>query len=281
MRRFLIGGNWKMQVNQVGEAEKIAEQISTAIDNIDLVDVFIAPPFTALYQVNRALSKTNLKLAAQNMHYVDKGAFTGQISVDSLIDCGCDYVILGHSEPRRIFGEKNETINLKVLKALEKGLKVVLCVGETAKERLEDKVTSVNHQQLSGCLKDVSENQLTNIIIAYEPVWAINNPYLNPDTEIKPATPEQAEEAHIIIRKWFKENYGLEASNEIRIIYGGSMNAKNAKQLLEIEDIDGGLIGSASLSVDKLYPIIRIAQDISEKNRDYKWVDNTLKFEKK
>ncbi|MHA1971625.1 MAG: triose-phosphate isomerase [Candidatus Hodarchaeales archaeon] len=279
MRRFLIGGNWKMQVNQVGEAEKIAEEISTAIEKIDLVDVFIAPPFTALYSVKRILSKTNLELSAQNMHYVDKGAFTGQISVDSLIDCGCDYVILGHSEPRRIFGEKDEIINLKVLKALEKGLKVVLCVGETAKERSEDKVTSVNHEQLSGCLKNVTEKQLENVIIAYEPVWAINNPYLNPDTEIKPATPQQAEEAHIIIRNWFKENYGFEASKKIRIIYGGSMNAKNASQLLEIEDIDGGLIGSASLSVDKLYPIVEIAQNISEKNQDYKWVDNTLKFQ--
>ncbi|MHA2075132.1 MAG: triose-phosphate isomerase [Candidatus Hodarchaeales archaeon] len=278
MRRFVIGGNWKMQISKVEDAESIAEKIAVAINNIRFVDVFIAPSFNALYTVGKAIQNTKLNLSGQNIHYHEKGAFTGQISVLSLLDSGCEYVILGHSEPRRIFNETDEIINLKIRLALEKNLKPVLCIGETAKEREDDRVTEVNEEQLSGSLKGVSKRELHKIVIAYEPVWAINNKFLNPDTEIKPATPQQASEAHQIVRNWIRHNYNAKVAEDIPIIYGGSMNANNADKLLSIDDIDGGLIGGASLSVDTFLPIIQSADRLSGSKKDYQWEDNTLKF---
>lgn len=276
-RRFCIGGNWKMQISSVGEASKIASELSVAV-NSDYLDIFIAPSYNALYTLGTELQGSRVKLAAQNMYYREKGAFTGEISVSSLIDAGVKYVLLGHSERRRIFGETDNEINLKLLKALEKGLIPVLCIGETAKEREQGKVASVNETQLSGSLKDVSSKQMKNVIIAYEPVWAINNPYLNPDTEIKPATPLQASEAHKIARNWIKNNYSNTIAEQVRIIYGGSMNASNAAELLAIEDIDGGLVGGASLSAEKFIPIIQFADEIYRKDNNINWDGNTLKF---
>ncbi len=220
MRRFVIGGNWKMQITHVHDAVTIAKEISNAVDNILSVDVFIAPSFNALYAVGQTISKTNLKLASQNIHYHEQGAFTGETSILSCLEASCEYIILGHSERRRIFGETDEIINLKVLKTIEKGLKPVLCIGETARERAEGRVTEVNQSQLAGSLKSVSEKQLQNVIIAYEPVWAINNKFLNPDTEIRPATPKQASEAHEIVRYWIRQQYGNTAAENIPIIYG-------------------------------------------------------------
>jgi triosephosphate isomerase len=264
MRRFIIGGNWKMQILQVGEAVKNAESIANALNNISKVDVFIAPSFNALYSVGKAILNTNLKLASQNIHYYEQGAFTGETSILSCVDAGCDYIILGHSERRRIFGESNEIINQKVLKTLQHGLKPVLCIGETAKERAEGRVREVNQNQLAESLKGVSQTQLENIIIAYEPVWAINNKFLNPGVEIKPATPDQANETHKMVRDWLKGEYGDSCSEKIPIIYGGSMNEKNAKELLKIKDIDGGLVGGASLTKKTFMPIIRSAEEISK-----------------
>ncbi|WP_455140031.1 triose-phosphate isomerase [Candidatus Hodarchaeum mangrovi] len=264
MRRFVIGGNWKMQVLTVDDAEKKAQTIASTIENIKRVEVFIAPPFNSLFNVKQIIAKTKLRIAGQNMHYIEQGAFTGQISVLSLLDAGCNYVILGHSEPRRIFGESNQTINLKVLKALQHGLKVVLCIGETAKEREEGLTREINSSQLSECLFGVSDEELKKIIIAYEPVWAINNPYLNPGIEIKPATPTQAASAHKMIRDWIRKEFGNPIGEWIRIIYGGSMSQSNARELLEITDIDGGLIGGASLTAESFTPIIQIAEELSK-----------------
>ncbi|MFX1283852.1 MAG: triose-phosphate isomerase [Promethearchaeota archaeon] len=276
MRRLIVGGNWKMSITHVGEAERIAKNIANALVSITSVEVFIAPSFNALYTIGLALAKTKIKLAGQNIHFQDKGAFTGETSILSLIDAGCEYVILGHSERRRIFGETNEIINLKVLKTIEKGLKPVLCIGETAKERAEDRVMEVNQSQLTGSLKNISEQQLKNVIIAYEPVWAINNKFLNPDVEIKPATPQQASEAHTIVRDWIRNHYSNAAAENTPIIYGGSMKESNAAELLAIEDIDGGLVGGASLSAESFVPIIRIAEDLSD--TEYVWEGSTLKF---
>ncbi|MHA2156910.1 MAG: triose-phosphate isomerase [Candidatus Hodarchaeales archaeon] len=278
MRRIVIGGNWKMQITSSNEAVSIADDIAQGLSTISSVDVFIAPSFTELYSVSKAIEDTLLKLAGQNMYFHDKGAFTGQISVLSLKNL-CQYVILGHSEPRRIFGETDDIIRQKLLKALEKGLKPVLCLGETAKEREEGNTKAVLHEQLAGSLKGLETGQMKEIVLAYEPVWAINNKFLNPDTEIRPASTVEANEAHTIIRDWLKNEFGTTTAEEISIIYGGSMNAQNAKELLSLEQIDGGLIGGASLSAEKFLPIIRIAAQLSEKQSvDYKWESNTLRF---
>jgi triosephosphate isomerase len=263
MVKYVIGGNWKM-FKTVGEAVETAKAIADAIKNHDKVDVFIAAPYTALYSVGNAIKGTNLKLAAQNMYFRDSGAFTGEISPDFLLDCGCEYVLLGHSERRRIFGETSEYINQKVVKALEKGLKPVVCIGETMKERTEGNTEKVNIEQLDKTLKDVEAAQMKNVVIAYEPVWAINNKFLNPDMEPIPATPEQAKEVHAFVRKWLVEKYGAEIGSAVPIQYGGSMNGKNAEELLAIENINGGLIGGASLTAEQFEPIIKIAQSKSQ-----------------
>ena len=268
-----------MQVVTVDESVRIAQEIARGISSISTVEVFISPSFNALYQVSQSLKGTRLHLAGQNMYTHDKGAFTGQISALSLIDAKCNFVLLGHSEPRRIFNENDELIREKLFKALDHRISPVLCIGETAKERKLDQTTEILHQQLSGSLKGLTSSQMRQTIIAYEPVWAINNKYLNPDTEIRPATPVEAKEAHGLTREWLRNEFGAQLAEEIPIIYGGSMNANNAKELLSIDDIDGGLIGGASLSADKFLPIIQFAAKLSgEESTDYRWENNTLRF---
>jgi triosephosphate isomerase len=262
MRQFIIGGNWKMQIPNVKDAVKRAEEIAKRLINITKISVFIAPSINSLYSIAQILKNTNLHLAGQNIHYYEQGAFTGQNSVLSLIEAGCHYCILGHSEPRRIFGESDYLINLKVIKTLEKGIKPVLCVGETAKERENGLTQKILETQLNGSLKDITEKQINNVIIAYEPVWAIDNKFLNPDIEIRPASIKEASEAHQIIRDWIKEKFGAK-SDIIPIIYGGSMKASNAQDLLKLEDIDGGLVGGASLTAKTFLPIIEIADKLT------------------
>ncbi len=260
MRKFKIFGNWKMQILNVEEAVSIATEIAKALDdlNTENVEVCIAPSFNALFSVGQAIKGTKLKLCGQNMYFRDKGAFTGEISPDSLLDAGCEYVLLGHSERRRIFGESDAVINQKVKKALEKGLKPVLCIGETAKEKENGQTETVIKTQIENSLADVPQEQLNQITIAYEPVWAINNKFLNPDSEIKTATPEEAEKIHVFIRKLLVNKFG-DIGKKILIQYGGSMKASNCEGLLNIAEINGGLIGGASLSAEKFKPIIEAA----------------------
>jgi triosephosphate isomerase len=234
MRRYVIGGNWKMQVVTVDESVKIAQEIARGISSISTVEVFISPSFNSLYPVSQSIKETRLHLAGQNMYTHDKGAFTGQISALSLLDANCRFVLLGHSEPRRIFGEKDKLIRSKLLKALDHNISPVLCIGETAREREIDQTTETLHQQLSGSMKGLTPSQIRQIVIAYEPVWAINNKYLNPDTEIRPATPVEAKESHGITRDWLRKEFGTPLAEEIPIIYGGSMNAGNAKEFHSI-----------------------------------------------
>lgn len=266
MRKFVIGGNWKLQLLTVKENVAVATEICEAIKDLPLenVEVFIAPSFHALHAVGQAIKGSKLKLAGQNMYFRDKGAFTGEISVDSLLDVGCEYVLLGHSERRRIFDETSSGINQKVKKALEKGLKPVLCIGETAKERMEGNFEKVNQTQLEESLADITGEEMTQVVIAYEPVWAINNKFLNPDTEITTATPEQAIAAHNFIRNWLITTYGNEIGEHIPIQYGGSMKEANCEGLLSILNINGGLIGGASLSAAKFKPIIEMAVKIAK-----------------
>lgn len=259
MRKKIFGGNWKMQVATVSQSVSIVESLLKSIPNdyYTKMDIFVCPSFTALNAVCQAIKGSQLKVCAQNMHSESKGAFTGEISIDSIKETGCEYVLLGHSERRRIFKEDDEFINKKVHTALNNNMRVVLCIGETAKERTEGKIEEVNANQLAGSLKNVSEEQLNNVIIAYEPVWAINNPALNPGIEIRAATSTEAHEAHKIVRNWFAKNYSQKSADAIRIQYGGSMNKKNAEELLKIQDIDGGLIGSASLTAEAFLPVLQ------------------------
>ncbi|MHA1732866.1 MAG: triose-phosphate isomerase [Promethearchaeota archaeon] len=264
MPKFVIGGNWKMQVPRVEDSVSRARAIATAIEDIpESVEVFVAPSPVALHAVGEAVKGTKLKLAGQNMHYLEKGAFTGETSVDSLLDAGCEYVILGHSERRRIFGESDDVINKKVKLALERGLKVVLCIGETARERAEGRVKDINREQLQGSLAGVTPEQVGSLVVAYEPVWAINNPYLNPDSEIKTATPEEAREVHRFVRMWLIGQFGIDRGSTVPIQYGGSMKPGNAEGLLQIENVDGGLVGGASLSAETFKPIVEAAAKLS------------------
>jgi triosephosphate isomerase len=261
VRKKVFGGNWKMQVTTIRKSVEITESFIKNIpkDYFSKMDIFICPSFTALASVIETVKGSNLKVCAQNMHFEPSGAFTGEISIESIKELGCEYVLLGHSERRRIFGEKDEFINKKIHTALQNGVKVVLCIGETAKEREEGKIKEVNSSQLAGSLKGVTEDQLTDIIIAYEPVWAINSPALNPGVTIRAATSKEAQDAHKIVREWFSTNYSKASAETIRIQYGGSMNKKNIDELLKIDEIDGGLIGSASLKIDDFLPILKSA----------------------
>ena len=260
VRSFIFGANWKMAIGKRSDAVKTAQELLAALLPLDLtgIDIIIAPSFTALDAVGSVIKGSKLKLAAQNMYFRDSGAFTGEISADSLLDLGCQYVILGHSERRRIFNESSAVVNQKAKKALEKGLRPIIALGETAKERAAGQTDIVIRTQLTESLADIPREQLSKIILAYEPVWAINNKFLNPDTEIKTATPQEATVAHNLIRSWLVSQYA-EIGKKIPIQYGVSLTAETASGILAIPEVNGGLVGSASLSVAQFLPIIESA----------------------
>ncbi len=255
-RPYVIGGNWKLQVTSLSEAKRRLEEIDSHLEHFD-IETFIAVPSVFLYSV----STQNLKLAAEDIHYEESGAYTGATSVLSLVDAGIGYTLVGHSERRIIFRETDEEINKKVKLALKYDITPVLCIGETAKERETGEYGEVLRRQLVVGLQGV-EN-LEKVIIAYEPVWAINNKALNPDTEIKPATPADAEATHSFVRSVIEELYGQNISQSVRILYGGSMKASNAEELLKQPNIDGGLIGGASLKAETLIPVHRICSSLN------------------
>jgi triosephosphate isomerase len=214
--------------------------------------VAVAPPFTALYAVHKELEGSSIRLAAQDLYWEEKGAFTGEISPPMLKEAGCQYVIIGHSERRQFFGESDETVNRKIKAALAQGLWVVFCIGETLMEREDAKTFAVIERQMSGGLKGLGDKELRNIAIAYEPVWAIGTG--------KTATPEQAEEAHRFIRGKVKKLYSREVSEEIRIQYGGSVTPENIKSLMNQPDVDGALVGGASLKAESFSRIVRFKE---------------------
>lgn len=245
----LIVANWKMNKGLV-QSQQFAEELKQYTEKHKGLEaeIVICPPFTSLDAVNKKITGTPIKLGAQNMFYETIGAYTGEISAGMLKSCGCDYVILGHSERRQYFNETNAVINKKVLKALDEGLKPIVCVGENLQEH-EDKLTeSVIDEQITVCLTHVSEEGIANVTIAYEPVWAIGTG--------KNATPHQAESVHNFLRKKLKKMYNEEISKNIKIIYGGSVTPENAKELFAPQSINGGLIGGASLEAEKFIKII-------------------------
>lgn len=250
MRKKIIAGNWKMN-NDLNESQNLVSGIINGLGSDDKCDVIICPPFTSLNDVNSLVKNTQVKLGAQNMFYEDSGAYTGEISVSMLKSVGCEFVILGHSERRAIFGETDEIINKKIKKAIESGLKAIFCIGETLSQRENGETNDVVRIQVIRGLQDISGQDLKNIVIAYEPIWAIGTG--------KTATPEQAQEVHSFIRDLIKENYSNESAEELIIQYGGSVKPDNAVTLLSQTDIDGALVGGACLKADSFLSIIAAA----------------------
>jgi len=246
-----MAGNWKMN-KTVGEALDLVRELKAAISGVKTVEVAVAPPFTALYAIRKELEGSSIHLAAQNLYWEEKGAFTGEVSPLMLKEVGCDYVIIGHSERRQFFGETDETVNRRIKAALAQGLKVIFCIGETLREREEGKTFSVIERQLEGGLKGLGDQEMTNMVIAYEPVWAIGTG--------KTATPEQAEEVHRFIREKLEKLYSREVSEEIRIQYGGSVTPENVKGLMNQPNIDGALVGGASLKAEFFSKIVRFKE---------------------
>jgi triosephosphate isomerase len=235
----------------IREAESFAAEFPADADLYRKVEVVIFPTFTALAVVGNALRGTGIKMGAQNMHFETKGAFTGEISPNMLLDAGCSYVLLGHSERRHIFKETNEFINKKVKAALAHGLVPILCIGETLEERQNGRTEDVCKEQLLGSLTDIEARDITTMVVAYEPVWAIG-------TGVN-ATSQDAEETIAFIRRIIHEKYGQKAGESVRIQYGGSVKPTNAREYFSKENIDGALVGGASLEVDSLSEIIKSA----------------------
>jgi len=254
MRKKLIAGNWKMN-KTVSETEELLVNIKHLIhgDALQTVDVLVCPPFVSLYAAKNILGNSNIHLGAQNIHQEEEGAYTGEVSAKMLVNSGCSHVIVGHSERRQYFIETNELINLKLKKALEHGLVPVVCVGETLDQREKNVQIEIVNGQITKCLAGLDDEEIQKIVIAYEPVWAIGTG--------KTATPEQANEMHINIRNFISELFNNEISENIVLLYGGSLNDKNAEELLSMSDIDGGLIGGASLKAESFVKIINIAKN--------------------
>ena len=252
MRVKIVAGNWKMN-NDISAARTLINKLIDGLKKEENIKcgVIICPPFVSLAESSSLLNGTNIKLGAQNMYAEESGAFTGEISPDMLISAGCEFVILGHSERRTIFKETNELINKKIMLALKKDLKPIFCVGETEAERENNQTKEVIKKQVTEGLNNVSSSDMEKIIIAYEPVWAIGTG--------KNATPEQAQEVHLFIRNLIAQNYSQKIADNLIIQYGGSVKPDNAKELLSQKDIDGALVGGASLKADAFIEIIKAA----------------------
>lgn len=251
MRKPIIGGNWKMHRGTPKDAKEMLEDLIPLVKDIKNVDIVIVPPFTALSVVD-IIQGTNIKIGAQNMYFEDKGAFTGEISGSFLKTIGCEYVVLGHSERRDIFKESDDLINAKLKKALSIELKSIVCIGEHLEEREEGKTKEVIKAQFEGTFKGLTKEEIITTIIAYEPIWAIGTG--------KTATPEQADEVHQYIRDLLIDSYDKDTAHLVRIQYGGSVKPNNALELFQKENIDGGLVGGASLNADSFAEIIKAAE---------------------
>jgi triosephosphate isomerase len=238
MRRPLIAGNWKMHM-RLGEASELTRRVVDGCRGFDDVDVVLMPPFTALTTVANTIAGSSIRLGAQDLHWEEKGAYTGEISPVMLRDVGCTYALVAHSERRQLFGETDRSANRKVLAALAHDLIPVLCVGESDAERDRGVTFVVVDRQVKEGLKDVAESQLDRLVVAYEPIWAIGTG--------RTATPAQAEEVHQSIRGQLAKLFGSQAAAKVRILYGGSVKADNVDDLMAEADIDGALVGGASL----------------------------------
>lgn len=241
MRRYLIAGNWKMNLDRAG-AVALAKGVAAGAGGGSQVELAVCPPSVYLEAVGQVLKGSPVSWGAQNMYHEAQGAFTGEISPGMVTDLGCKYVILGHSERRHVFGETDADINKKVLAAFAAGLVPIVCVGETLEEREAGNTAQVIRTQFEGSLAGVSAEQMRGTVLAYEPVWAIGTG--------KTATPQQAQEVHSDLRKLLAERYNSELASEVQILYGGSVKPSNAAELLSQADVDGALVGGASLKAE-------------------------------
>ncbi|MBE6407383.1 MAG: triose-phosphate isomerase [Lentisphaerae bacterium] len=247
-RKIFIAGNWKMN-KTAAEAKALCEALKESLAPLaGKVEVAVCPTFTSLATAVEVLKGSNVKVGAQNIHWADNGAFTGEISGAMLQEIGVEYVIIGHSERRQYFGETDATVNARIKAALKYALKPIVCIGETLEEREGGITNSVLDKQIRGGLADITAADMANITIAYEPVWAIGTG--------KTATPDMAQETHAFIRKTLVEMFG-EAGNEVVVQYGGSMKPENSAELIAKEDIDGGLIGGAALKADSFTALVK------------------------
>lgn len=249
MRKPIISGNWKMNHTKSAADNFFELLIAAASEAFEKNEIVIFPSFTLLYSANEKVKDTNVKIGAQNCYFEEKGAFTGEISIPMIKDTGCSYVLLGHSERRHVFNETDELINKKVKSALEQKLDIFLCIGEKLEERESGNTFAVNKNQLDKSLAGVSSGEMERIVIAYEPVWAIGTG--------KTASPEQAQEVHAFIRAYLKERFNDEVCENTRILYGGSVKPDNVKELMSQKDIDGALVGGASLKAESFLKIIK------------------------
>ena len=250
MRKPLIAGNWKMNLLRDSSIALIHQLLDKSKPS-DKVEVAVCPPAVYLHDVGASLRGSHIALGAQNMYHTEEGAFTGEISGKMLKDLGCRYVILGHSERRQLMSETDAQVNQKVMAALKVGLVPIVCVGETLEQRESGQTTHVVRTQTEGSLAGLTAEQAGGIVLAYEPVWAIGTG--------KTASPAQAEEVHADIRGLLTKLFGTDTAQKIRIQYGGSVKADNAKELLSQPNIDGALVGGASLKADSFLPIIDAA----------------------
>lgn len=251
MREPIIAGNWKMN-KTVQEAVDLVSELKPLIADVSDVEVAVAPPFTALVAVSREIQGTNIHLCGQDVFWEREGAFTGEVSVAMLRDAGCRFVILGHSERRQYFGESDTWVNKKIRAALGGGLQPIVCVGESLEQRESGKAFSIVGTQTRGCFDGLSPEQMETSIVAYEPVWAIGTG--------KTATADQAEEMHREIRGILEEMFGKDTAENVRIQYGGSVNPDNIGDLMQQPDIDGALVGGASLKADSFSRIVKFKE---------------------
>jgi triosephosphate isomerase len=248
MRKPFIAGNWKMNLT-TREAVALAKKLVESLAGVTQVEIGIAPVYTVLPAVAAVVRGSNVQLLAQNLFWVDSGAYTGEVSGPMLKDAGCSHVIVGHSERRQYFGETDESVNKKLKAAFASGLVPIFCVGETLAEREQGRTFAVVERQVKGGLQDIPATDAAKIVVAYEPVWAIGTG--------KTATPAQAQEVHAHIRSLLARLYGQELADQVRIQYGGSVKADNIAVLMQQPDLDGALVGGASLKADSFTAIVR------------------------
>ncbi len=251
LRKTVIAGNWKMNLAPSG-ARKLIEELKPLVSGMDGCEIVVCVPFIDVPSVAEAVKGTNIKVGAQNVHFMKSGAYTGEISAGMLVEAGAEYVIVGHSERRQYFGETDETVNLRLTAALEAGLKPILCVGELLEQRDRGITAEIVSMQTKIAFQGIDAENVKNVIVAYEPVWAIGTG--------RTATSEQADEVCGIIRGVIADKYGAETAEAVTIQYGGSMKPGNAAELLEKYNVDGGLIGGASLKATDFAAIIDAAQ---------------------